>query len=242
MKIVAHRGNVPEEEEHTQAAFEKALALPIHGVEFDLRLSKDLRLMVHHDITVNRRSDGAGRVSAMTSQELRQLNIGTEDKPQRMLFFDEVLDLAQDHPDKHLYVEIKHPTRFARMTEEQVVRVLRYRDMLDDPRIHILSYAHVSIRRMHRLAPELDRTYLRFVWEPRWNPRDVLFSQPTALGVGVKTAQIRPELVGAHGLPTYMWTANTTDEVLLAEQLGVDILATDDPELALAVLNRTAPL
>ncbi len=237
MKIVAHRGNGPGFREHTRAGFLNALNLPIHGIEFDVRLSADMRLMIQHDATVTRTAGRAGRVSAMDSSELRTLNIGTAERPQQMLMFEEILEMHQDHPDKHLYIEIKHPTRFGRITEEQVVRRLRHAGLVDDPRVHVISFSHQSIRRMHEIAPQIDRIYLRRVWERRFNPADILMSEPTGLGLSLISARWRPDLVGAHDLPTYMWTPNTTRDMLFALGLGVDILATDDPEHAAFILD-----
>lgn len=237
MKVVAHRGNAPGFREHTRAGFLHALNLPIHGIEFDVRLSADQRLMIQHDATVTRTTGRVGRVSAMHSSELRRLNIGTAELPQQMLMLEDILEMHQDHPDKHLYIEIKHPTRFAGATEQQVVRHLRRAGLVDDPRIHVISFAHFSIRRMRQIAPQIDRIYLRHVWEPRINPADILMSRPTGLGLPLPAARWRPDLVAAHGLPTYMWTPNTTRDILFALGRGVEILATDDPEHAAWILD-----
>lgn len=237
MKIVAHRGNAPGFREHTRAGFLNALKLPIHGIEFDVRLSADQRLMIQHDATVTRTTGRAGRVSAMDSADLRAFNIGTAELPQQMLMLEEIFEMHEDHPDKHLYIEIKHPTRFARITEEQVVRHLRYAGLADDPRIHVISFSHRSMHRMYEIAPQIDRIYLRRVWERRFNPADILMSEPTGLGLSLPSARWRPDLVGAHDLPTYMWTPNTTRDILFALGRGVDILATDVPEHAAWILD-----
>ena len=71
MKIVAHRGYSGKFPELSPIAFEKALALPIHGVECDIRLSSDGKVVVHHDPTVDRTTNGSGRVSRKTWEELR---------------------------------------------------------------------------------------------------------------------------------------------------------------------------
>lgn len=242
MKIVAHRGNAPGFAELTPAAFEHALSLPIHGVECDVRLSADGVVVVHHDATVDRTSDGTGPVAHKTLAELRELNIGAADDPQRMLTLDELLAMVADAGDKHLYLEIKDPLLTSRVIEEQVALRLRRAGLLADPRIHVISFSHAAMRRMARLAPNLERYYLRHDREIRFNRKDLLLSRPTGLGLSIQAARTRPTLVGSHGLPSYMWTVNDADDMRYADGLGVDVLATDDPQLALATLERSGPV
>ena len=101
-KIVAHRGFSGHHPELTRRAFEEALKLPIHGIECDVRLSRDGRVVVFHDASVNRTTDGRGRVDCMDFAELLQLNCGTNDEPQQIMCLEELLELMQDYPDKHL--------------------------------------------------------------------------------------------------------------------------------------------
>lgn len=237
MKIVAHRGNAPGFQELTPAGFEHALGLDIHGVECDVRLSKDGVVMVQHDEDVDRTSDGSGRVRDMTAAQLRELNIGTAESPQQMMTLDELLEMVGDAADKHLYLELKHPARFGPIVEEQVALRLRYAKLLHDPRIHLISFSHAAMRRMARLAPLLERFYLRRDWERRVNPGDVLLSAPSGLGLSLGNARARPRLVGAKGLPTYMWTVNDAADMTFARDVGVDVMATDNPEQATAVLG-----
>lgn len=242
MKIVSHRGNAPGFSELTPAAFENALGLPIHGVECDVRISADGVVVVHHDVTVDRTSDGSGPVAKKTLAELRELNIGTDENPQGMLTLDELLGMVADAGDKHLYLEIKDPLLTSQVIEEQVALRLRRAGLLTDPRIHVISFSHAAMRRMARLTPDLERYYLRHDREIRFNRKDLLLSRPTGLGLSIRAGRSRPALVGSHGLPSYMWTVNDAEDMRFAEQLGVEVLATDDPQLALDVLESARPV
>ena len=77
MKIWAHRGCSYAWPENTLEAFAAACKLPIEGIELDIQLSKDGRLVVIHDETVNRTTDGSGSVAEFTFRELRCLRIQT---------------------------------------------------------------------------------------------------------------------------------------------------------------------
>lgn len=240
MKIVAHRGLAPGYKEMTRAAFEHSLSLPIHGVECDVRLCKSGEVVLHHDPRLGRTAPGFSRVSSLTLQQLQRLNFGTSERPETILTLDQMLQLIVDAGDKHLYLEIKKPNRYTLQLEEQIARSLDRAGMLDDDRVHIISFSHKSIRRMAELAPDLDRIYLRRQWEVRTNSGEFLLSSPTGLGVAVSVARLRPELVGEYELPTYMWTANNAGNLAFAERLGVDVVATDYPEMALQALGELA--
>ena len=233
MKIVAHRGYSGKYPELSPLAFEKALELPIHGIECDIRLSSDGKVVVHHDPTLDRTTNASGRVSRLTWEELRGLKIGGG---QRMLLLDELLEMLGDKKH-HLYIETKHPSGQGDILEEQMVLRLRYAGLVDDPRIHMISFSHRAIRRMAALAPHIDRIYLRRDWERHFNRPDILLSQPTGLGMSLLRGKLQPGAIGAHGLPTYMWTIDKPEDMKWAWANGVDILATNQPEVALHAIE-----
>ncbi|MDE1462604.1 glycerophosphodiester phosphodiesterase [Spartinivicinus poritis] len=74
MKLIGHRGARDEAPENTIAGFRHAISLGIFDFELDLRLSKDGQLVVIHDATVDRTTNGNGKVARLTAKELNQLN------------------------------------------------------------------------------------------------------------------------------------------------------------------------
>ncbi|MEJ4100813.1 glycerophosphodiester phosphodiesterase family protein [Corynebacterium mastitidis] len=235
MKIIAHRGYSSRYPESTEIAYAQAFALPIHGVECDIRLTRDGEVVCIHDPILDRVSNGSGRVSVRTLAELERLDFGTEEHPQRVLTLNRLLEMAEAC-DHHLYIETKHPLRYGRMLEEQLVRVLTYHGMLRDPRVHVISFAGASISRMHALAPQVDRIYLRRAWHRLLHPCDPTVGAPTGLGMSIERARQHPGLVGVRGLPTYVWTVDEPGDMEWARDHGVDMLATNKPELALTYL------
>ena len=71
---IAHRGGKPE---NTLAAFSKAKSQGAFGVEVDLSLTKDGHAVLLHDVTVDRTSNGRGRIDEMTLKEAKQLDFGS---------------------------------------------------------------------------------------------------------------------------------------------------------------------
>ena len=75
--VVGHRGTVKFAPENTIAAFEKAIELGADLLEMDVRETKDGHLVLVHDATVNRTTNGRGRVSGMTLAEIKRLDAGS---------------------------------------------------------------------------------------------------------------------------------------------------------------------
>lgn len=250
-QIIAHRGFSHAHPELTRSAFEAALAMPIDGIECDVRLTRDGQVVVFHDAVVDRTTDGQGRVNALDYAQLRELNAGTADKPQRVMLLAELLELMEDYPSKHIYIEVKHggaglpaagalPAGWApaaRELDRQTLRVLRSRGMDASPRVHIISFSHATVGWFGRKAPQLETFSLLREWERRVNPAGLLLSRPDGIGPSIRHLQARPELVGKRGR-TYTWTVNEPADMRWCRAHGVDVLATDRPDLAVTVLAR----
>lgn len=91
MQIIGHRGASGYEPENTLAAFEKALELGVDMIELDVYTLKTGELVVIHDATVNRTTNGTGRVEEFTLKQLRQLHVENGEK---IPLLSEVLDLV----------------------------------------------------------------------------------------------------------------------------------------------------
>jgi glycerophosphoryl diester phosphodiesterase len=74
--LCAHRGAMETHPENTIPAFQEAIRLGVHMIEFDIQLTKDSALVIMHDGTVDRTTNGKGKVSEMTLLEIRQLDAG----------------------------------------------------------------------------------------------------------------------------------------------------------------------
>ncbi|MDN6100556.1 MAG: glycerophosphodiester phosphodiesterase [Corynebacterium flavescens] len=233
MKIVAHRGYSGKYPELSPLAFAKAMELPIHGIECDIRLSRDGKVVVNHDATLERVAGNPGHIAEMDWEDLRQVDIG---EGQHMLLLDELLEMMEGKPH-HIYIETKHPSPNGEKLEQEMVNRLRLAGLLDDPRIHMISFSHKAMRRIRSIAPDIDRIYLRRDWERHFNRPDILLSRPTGLGMSLLRAKMQPSAIGAHGLPTYLWTVDRPEDMKWAWSNGVDMLATNQPEVALHAIE-----
>lgn len=102
--IAAHRGYSAKYPENTLLAFNKAIDQQVDMLEFDLRLSKDGEVMIIHDETVDRTTNGSGRIEELTVDELKKLDAGKEETIPTLR---ELCELVSADPHILLNVEIK---------------------------------------------------------------------------------------------------------------------------------------
>ena len=111
VRIAAHRGNSKYYPENTIIAFKSALQLPVDQLEIDLHMSKDGHIVMMHDHTVDRTTNGTGRVRDLTLAELKELDAGSWKGEQfagtRIPTFVEFLEMLKDYPEMTVNVELK---------------------------------------------------------------------------------------------------------------------------------------
>ena len=95
MMVAAHRGDSDHYPENTMTAFRAAIDVGSDMIETDVRMTKDGVLVLIHDRTVDRTTDGTGYVKDMTFAQLRALNAGTAEQPQIIPTLEELLELLQ---------------------------------------------------------------------------------------------------------------------------------------------------
>jgi len=161
MKIYAHRGCSGTFPENTIAAFNAAARLPIHGVEFDVHMTKDGELVVIHDESINRTSNGSGFIKDMTLKELKNYDFGTwfsnNFKGEKVPTLREVLYVFKD-THHHINIELKSDVFPYEGMEQKVLEMLKqYR--LED-RVVISSFNHEMIQNVKKLAPHIETAIL----------------------------------------------------------------------------------
>ena len=102
--VAAHRGWCSKYPENTMSAFKAALDIGVDQIETDVRITKDGHLVLIHDNTVDRTTNGKGFVHDMTLSELRELDAGNGEKIPTL---EELMELVKDHPTVTLDSELK---------------------------------------------------------------------------------------------------------------------------------------
>lgn len=118
--FIAHRAlNSKKYSENTKEAILNSLKYDyIKGIEIDVRMTKDKKIVVIHDSSINRTSNGSGFVKNMTLKELKKYNFGTDKNPSQISTLNEILDIIPS--DKFILIEIKHDNK------ENINEFIRY--------------------------------------------------------------------------------------------------------------------
>ncbi|EJP6472893.1 glycerophosphodiester phosphodiesterase [Clostridium botulinum] len=151
-KILAHRGASAYAPENTMVAFKKAIDMNADGIELDVHLSKDGRIVIIHDEKVDRTTNGKGEVKDFTLDELKKLDAGfwfsDEYEGERIPTLEELLKLI-NNTNIYLNIEIKAGYRIYPNIEEKVIDMIEKYKILD--RVIISSFDHYSLVRVKEI-------------------------------------------------------------------------------------------
>lgn len=230
MRLIGHRGARFEAPENTLPGFQYALDMGIDSFEFDVHLTKDNELVVIHDASVDRTTNGSGLVSEMTLAEIQALDARAEftDWPGacRIPTLHQLLELI--HSADYLEIEIKTdaPERLDRVAP-MVIDAIHAFDLAG--RAFITSFDVYALEAAQRVDPAIRRGLIG-AWDD-----DRFRDEATRLAIslaGVPYATATPALVDwakSAGILTTGWPTNSPEQLARALELGVDAVCTDAP-------------
>lgn len=242
MKIYAHRGSSGSHPENTIVAFQEAARLPIYGVEFDVHLTKDGELVVIHDETIDRTSDGHGFIKDMTLLELRSFDFGSwfssDFQGEIIPTLNEVLDIFSE-TSHHLNIELKSDIFPYEGMVKKVVALVSVMKL--DSRVVISSFDHGALQETNKIAPHIETAAL--FMEVLVEPLNYLRSIPAdALHITLPSA-LRPFAKKAidNEVAVRVFTVNEQQYVDALMHVGVTAIFTDYPEKMMTYLNNKNP-
>jgi glycerophosphoryl diester phosphodiesterase len=220
---VAHRGASGYEPENTLLAFKKAMKLNADMIELDVHACKTGELVVMHDDTVDRTTNGKGRVEDMTLEELKGLEL---QKGERIPTLEEVLDFTDRKIKLNIELKAKNIALQVRAIIEEHVgeNGWSYEDFL------ISSFHHKELAEMKQVDPEIRIGVLTEVVPPGY----LKFAEEIkAYSVDAPINRIDGKFVEkAHemGLKVFVYAANNSGEIEKAKKLNVDYICSDFPD------------
>ena len=235
--VMAHRGNSAYAPENTLVAFEQALALGADGCECDVHATADGEVVVIHDATVDRTTDGRGAVGELTLAQVRALDAGSwkgaEFAGERVPLLAEVLDA---HIGRGmLYVEIKDYG-----CTEQAIEVIERCN--GEEWASLCSFSYDVCVEARKLRPDLA---VALIYSGGGNPKSADELVGLALAgnlqaLSITHGDVTPELVvkcRQRGVGLWVWTVD--DEIRLAEleRMRVGNIVSNDPALTLRVVS-----
>jgi len=237
MLVIAHRGASGHAPENTLAAFRRAVALGASFIETDLHLSRDAHFVAIHDDTVNRTTNGQGKVHDLTLVDLRRLDagswFGSEFSGERIPTLEEILEFSKKN-DVVFYLELKPAGAWG--GEHALVGALR--ESGEIARTIVISFDAGIIAALRKIEPTL-MTGLLF---------DGQTDQPLerAVEVGARQLAVRGDLVTpaliaeAHkrDLQIVCCTVNQPAHMRLLIESGADGIMSDYPDRLVAALPK----
>ncbi len=237
MLVIAHRGASGHAPENTLAAFKRAVGLGATFIETDLQLTRDSRFVAMHDGTVNRTTNGHGKVHDMTLAELRRLDagswFGSEYVGERIPTLEEILEFSKKN-DVVFYLELKPGGSWG--GEHALVGALR--ESGEIPRAVVISFDADILARLRQIEPTLMTGLLY----------DGQIEQPLekALEVGARQLAVRGDLVmpsllkdaRKRDLQVVCWTVNHPAHIRMLLEAGVDGIMSDYPDRLVAAQKK----
>ncbi len=257
--VLAHQGASGHAPSNTLESFRLAREMGADILELDVHMTWDGVLVVHHDATIDRQTNGLGYINTMTRAELRRYDFGywfTTDGGQTYPYRGRGITIAtlegvfQAFGDMRINIEIKQTDP---PIEEKLLRLIQQYEMED--RVLVNSFDGDVMARWRALDPEgriatgaskSDMAKFIGLWLPRldifYNPSVDAFQLPVAQELGPVTIRFDTKRLidTAHrlGIEVHYWTINDEPTMRRLLSLGADGIITDYPDRAVKVMKE----
>ncbi len=236
--IFAHRGASAYAPENTLAAFELALQQGAPAIELDVKLSADGHVVVIHDSTVDRTTNGKGKVARLSLAELRALDAGSffseKYRGEKIPTLEEVFDLVGKRA--LINIELTNYTTPRDSLVEEVCRLVREHHMEEN--VLFSSFLPRNLHQAAILLPEVPRGLLALEgWKGLWM-RSFQFFFGNYQALHPYVSDVTPQQIASvHriGRRVHVWTVNDAEWIRRLLKWGADGIFTDDPPLALRI-------
>ena len=240
--IFAHRGDLAHAPENTLPAFQQAIQKGADGVELDVKLTADGHVIVIHDSTVDRTTDGKGRVASLPLEAIRKLDAGKWFNEKfagtKVPLLEEVFEVVGK--DKMINIELKDYTVSHDGLVKKVCELIKRHD--NHNQILFSSFFPSTLKVAAQALPEIPRGLLAMpgllgLWTRSFG---FMFGDYQALHPYISSTS-REQMQRAHRLKrrVHVWTVNKPEDIIQLKEWGVDGIITDDPQTAVRVLGRT---
>lgn len=233
MDIIAHRGASGYAPENTLSSIKKAIQMGVDGIEIDIQLTKDNKIVVFHDWKLGRTAEGNKYIFESLSDELHRLNAGvwfsSEFKEDKIPSLEDVLNLLPD--SMMLNIEIKDISRGHRGIEKYLVDILD-RHAEKKKNIIISSFHHNVLSALYKQDKELKLGFL--------TSSDLVDIATYIKSTGIHCYSYHPEVnlitreavesLHKIGIKVFVWTVNSEEDFRYLESIGVDGVITNYPD------------
>jgi glycerophosphoryl diester phosphodiesterase len=243
MRIIAHRGFSGRAPENTLAAIREAIDIGADMAEIDVTLSSDGEIVVVHDETLQRTTNGSGPVSEHTLRELKELDAGSWFSPrfaaETIPTLEEVLTAVKGRI--LLNIEIKSEAVEGGIAAKVVATVRRF-EMTDQ--VVISSFAPTALEQVRGLSPDLVTAVLYKPEFHRGLDTVEIVGDLGASAFNIKRQRLTAKMLkrcGEHSIPVAVYTVNKKRHMRRMMRKGVAAIFTDHPDRGMEVLEKHRP-
>lgn len=251
--VIAHQGGDGIWPGETMLAYQNSVELGVDVLEMDIHITKDGILVLMHDETVDRTTNGTGEIEAMTLEEIKKLDAAYDWSPDEGKTFPyrgqgitvaTLEEVFQSFPNKHMTIEIKKTNTsmaepFCNLIREynmqdKVLAASFHDDRLKEFRAECPEVATSSAKNETTAFVLLSKAYLGGFYSPKF------FSLQVPEKSGSITVMTQDFVRAAHtrNLAVEPWTINDEETMRRFIDWGVDGIITDRPDILINVLNR----
>lgn len=238
-RLLGHRGARARAPENTLVSLRRGIADGADGFEFDVRATADGHAVLMHDETVDRTTDGTGRLAAMTLEQVRALDAGAAfgrgHAGERIPTLDEVLDEFLGKTALAMEMKETLPDAVLRALGE---RLAGAPEALRGDRFVVGSFQAAAVARAHDLVPAAPRARILHRDEPV--PDAAERAALDLWGVFARWESVDARFLAgcrAAGLRCYAYTVNDPEAAAKLARLGADGIISDDPGKVRAALR-----
>lgn len=240
IRVIAHRGFSGRAPENTLIAIRQAIEIGADMVEIDVTVTADGHVILLHDETLDRTTDGVGAPIDMTLDEVRRLDAGSWFGPEyageRIPTLDEALEAVKGRI--LINVEIK-PESVAHGVVPRVAAAIEEHGMIDQ--VVVSSFSPEVLRLMKITDPTVVTASLfnKELHTDR-DPLEII-QEVGSRGFNISTKRVTAAMIErchAHGFPVAVYTVNDPGELRRLKQMGVNAVFSDHPDLMLKTLAQ----
>ena len=252
--VIAHRGGAGLFPENTLYAFEQSWKMGVDVLELDVRETADGKLVVMHDRTVDRTTDGNGQIGEMTFEAVRRLNAGFRFSPdggqsfpfrEQKILVPTLEEVFAALPDARFNIE---PKQASPTIIKSLCGLLRERKMTE--RVVVGSFNQEGLDEFRRGCPEVATsagtsevsqflTMYKTGLGASYSPAMQALQIPEKIGSLQIVSKEFIETARRLNLDVHVWTINETADMQRLLETGVDGIMTDYPDRLLKLLDRT---
>lgn len=254
--VIAHQGGDGVWPGDTMYAFEKAVEIGADVLEMDAHITKDGHVVLMHDETVDRTTDGTGLIESMTLEELKQLDAGydwSNDGGQTYPFRGQGIqvpaldELFQEFPQMRYTIEIKLTEN---PLDEALCNVIREHNMQE--KVLVASFHDEAMQQFRETCPEvatsasrgevtkfvlLGKVLLSGLVNPAYQSIQPPFDPKDSMNIPIMTKRFIRE-AHAKNIKVEPWTVDDPELMKQYIEWGVDGIITDRPDLMIEILKK----